>query len=116
MKTIAIIDDCKSSLWMLEYLLTLDDCKVIPFSDTNIAIKNIPMNMVDVVISDFIMFDMDGFTFIENIKPLLKTTTKFVICSAFVNDNIKEQCSELNIYFLPKPYDREQIKQLLTVI
>ncbi len=66
---------------------------------------------IDLVISDVIMPEMDGPSFVEKARPYLKNT-RIVFTSGFAEEEFSDILSrDMEISFLPKPYKLKKLAQ-----
>lgn len=116
MVSIVLVEDNKIVLKMLakriEYFFK--DSIITTFCNPIKALKNIPeMNHTpDIIISDYMMFDMDGITMIENLRKL-NINSKYLLLTSFKDINLYQECYKKNIPILNKGTD---INLLLGVI
>ena len=66
MKRIAILDDDKSIIELLEVCLKNEDFEVISFTDSCNALEFLSENLVDAVILDIMMPKIDGLSILKN--------------------------------------------------
>ena len=107
---ILIVDDSKS---ILNYFN-------IKFRDTihNTKFYHCPLQALqdktpfDIIISDFIMLDMDGFDLIEKLKNL-HSDAEYILMSSFVSNDILNKCEEEKITFINKHDDIEKLMNII---
>ena len=77
------------------------------FSNVNDAVNYIRENSVDLVITDLVLPNVDGFTFLEKLKELnLDKSPKVIVASALNDDAFVQKSLALGAsYYIMKPYD-----------
>ena len=66
-----IVDDEQMVLTSLNSFLTLEtDYDVVTFTDPHEALNHVQSNDVNLVMSDYLMPDMDGITFLAGVRDL----------------------------------------------
>lgn len=110
-KLIVVIDDSKIILNFMKTLITDEGHDCILFRNPLEAIRHIPALDPDVVITDYLMFDMDGLQVIDELR-LKKVTCPIVIFTSIVDTCMEKRCIELGVPIFYKPVDRQKIKQM----
>ena len=83
------------------------------FSNVNDAINYIKENDIDLVVTDLVLPNIDGFTFLEKLKELnLNKTPKIIVASALYDDNFIQKALALGAsYYIMKPYDMSVLEK-----
>lgn len=108
MKKVAFIDDCVISIELMNFILKPLGYDLYAYRYVEDILKNIPKD-IDVVITDFIMFDMDGLTLISKLKEFMPETVKYIICTSYKTESMYKCCEEDNLTLVTKPYHTEQL-------
>lgn len=99
---IAIIDDSPSILIVFKQCLEELNLNVYTFQNPLVALVEIPKLNIDIVISDYLMFDMVGIEVINRLKNILLHKVKYILCTSFPDEKIETYCIENDIKFLDK--------------
>lgn len=113
MKKIAYIDDCNVSVEYMKQIITSNGHICYDFKYIDDIINELPNMEVDIVISDFIMFDMDGLTLISLLRDLLPNHVKYVLCTSYKSQTMAEFCQLQNILLINKPFNRDNLFQII---
>lgn len=107
-KKIYIIDDSNTNLLLLEDIL-LEEGYVVEIDDKPArALKKIKENPPDLILLDLLMPIMDGFQFIQQLRPL---SIPIIIISADTNQENIKKAHETGIYdYIVKPIKVKDIK------
>lgn len=77
------------------------------------ALKELEGFTPDVIVTDLLMPEMDGFGLLKALKDK-DVTIPTIVLSADIQSSVKEQCTELGAKdFLSKPVDKAELKQSL---
>jgi DNA-binding response OmpR family regulator len=111
-KLIVVIDDSRSMLGFVKDIIEKEGHKVILFQCPLEALRIIPSLLPDLIICDYMMFDMDG---IETIKQLrfLGVKIPMMLYSALDDHDTIQLCKLHNIPFISKPINRETLHKLV---
>lgn len=109
--TILIVDDEEMVATSLESLLTLEtDHDVIRFTSPLLALESINKTPVDLVISDYLMPEMDGVDFLLKFKEIYPDATRILLTAYADKQNAIRAINELGLYrYIEKPWDNEQL-------
>lgn len=103
MSNIIIIDDSKSILMFLSNKIKSEKYSVTTFSNPLKALNDIPkMNpLPDLIITDYMMYDMDGIVLIESLKKL-NLNCKFILLTSFRDKDLLNECYAKHICIINK--------------
>lgn len=107
---VLIVDDCPSSLEMLDYILTNADCECYKATNGSEALQLLnKCQEIDVIILDLIMPVMDGFQLIQELKnnPMLALIPVMVVSSD--RESVVQVLSMGARDFIAKPFNAEEI-------
>ncbi len=109
--TILIVDDEDMIANSLESLLRLEtDHDVIRFTSPLLALESIDKTPVDLVISDYLMPEMDGVDFLLKFKEIYPDATRILLTAYADKQNAIRAINELGLYrYIEKPWDNEQL-------
>jgi len=110
--TILILDDEEMVLTSLRSFLELEsEYNVVTFSKGAKALEYIKENHVDLVISDYLMPEMDGITFLSKVKDIDPHITRIVLTGYADKENAIKAINEVGIFqYIEKPWDNEDLK------
>lgn len=111
-KRVVVIDDAKSILSAMVVLLSSLGVKVEPFSDPNEALAMIKIIKPDLIITDYIMFDMDGLELIDELQKE-GCTVPIVLLTGMPEKDTSEECCIRGVDFMKKPLQINDLKILL---
>jgi CheY-like chemotaxis protein len=107
--SILIVDDDISTLVIIKGLLkVLGYDNITSVLDATSALELCSTKQFDIIITDIVMPNMDGFQFIDQ----LKTKPIIIIVSGY---DIGEEKSKIN-YFIPKPISKRQFDKVIREI
>lgn len=112
---IVIVDDEEMVLVSIHSFLTLEtDYKVTTFSHPKDALTFIRENDVDLVISDYLMPDMDGIRFLGEVKKLKPDVTRIILTGYADKENAIEAINDIGIYqYIEKPWDNGDLNIII---
>jgi PAS domain S-box-containing protein len=109
---IMIVDDEPMVTASIKTLLMLDtDYDVSVFNHPVAALEGLAAFQPDVVVSDFLMPDMNGIQFLREVKTRLPEATLILLTGYSDKENAIEAINSVGIYrYIEKPWDNEQLK------
>ncbi len=108
---ILIVDDEDMVATSLESLLRLEtDHNVMRFTSPLLALESINETPIDLVISDYLMPEMDGVDFLLRLKEIYPDATRILLTAYADKQNAIRAINELGLYrYIEKPWDNEQL-------
>ncbi len=108
---IAIIDDEEMVTKTLKTLLKIEGfSNVDTFNNPNLALEGIRNNSYDLIISDFIMPDMNGIEFLSKAKEIQPDTTQILLTGYADKENAIRAINEVGIFkYIEKPWNNSDI-------
>ena len=112
---IIAVDDDALVLGSLKGLFTLEtDYEVELFEDPGKAIGHLVRNPVDVVISDFLMPQMNGLQFLSEARKLQPEAARILLTGFADKQNAIRAINEVGLYhYLEKPWDNDHLLLLI---
>jgi len=113
---ILVVDDEPMVTTSITTMLNLElDCNAVGYNSPVEALKALESGpMPDVVISDFLMPDMDGLTFLQHVRARYPETTLILLTGYADKENAIEAINNVGIYrYLEKPWDNEALKMAI---
>lgn len=113
--TILIVDDEPSVVQTLSALLELETPhKVLSETSPRRAVELAKVNPLDLVISDFLMPEIDGIAFLLEVRALYPESTLVLLTGYADKENAIRAINEVGIFhYMQKPWDNDD---LLTII
>ena len=113
--TVVIVDDEEMVLKSLGAFLSLEtEYDVQTFVSANDALKIIESNSANVVISDYLMPEMDGMRFLKHVKDLKPEIPRIILTGYADKENAIKGINEVGLYqYLEKPWDNSDLLIIL---
>lgn len=110
-ETVVIVDDEEMVLKSLGAFLSLEtDYDVHTFLSANEALKYIETNGSHVVISDYLMPEMDGMRFLKHVKDMKPEIPRIILTGYADKENAIKGINEVGLYqYLEKPWDNNDL-------
>lgn len=114
-KNVVIVDDDRSLRELLQIILEKEGYNVYSFNDGAEAIKNLSNNIadIDVIISDIIMPQMDGLTFLSEIKKLDNEMPVIMITANTKLDYAVQALNNGAYDYITKPFKNDELKIII---
>ncbi|MFQ5865812.1 MAG: response regulator [bacterium] len=109
---VLILDDEQMVLTSLSSFLTLEtDYEVVTFSSPEEALKYVEQNPTDLVISDYLMPEMDGIAFLAKVKEINPHATRIILTGYADKENAIKAINDVGLYqYIEKPWDNDNLK------
>lgn len=109
---VMVVDDEEMVTQTLTAYLTLEtDYEVLPFQSPEEALETLKTRRVDIVISDFLMPDMDGLQFLTEVKKITPDATLILLTGYADKENAIKGINEVGLFqYIEKPWDNEDLK------
>lgn len=109
---VLILDDEQMVLTSLSSFLTLEtDYEVVTFSSPEEALKYVEQNPTDLVISDYLMPEMDGIAFLAKVKEINPHVTRIILTGYADKENAIKAINDVGLYqYIEKPWDNDNLK------
>lgn len=110
--TIVIVDDEEMVLTSLSSFFSLEtDYHIAEFTSAQIALDFIKENDVNLVISDYLMPEMDGITFLAHVRDLKPEIPRIILTGYADKENAIKAINEVGLYqYIEKPWDNEDLR------
>ena len=114
-KRILIVDDEPLVVKSLQALLTLEaDYEILAFTSCRAALEAIRTRPCDVAISDFLMPEMDGVTFLREVRRLYVEVPLIILTGYADKDSAVRAINEVGLYqYLEKPWKNDDLLQVI---
>lgn len=110
-KRIIVVDDEQIMLSTLKMLLNIEGfTNVEYFESAKKALENIKENKPDLILSDFMMPEMNGIEFLSQAKTSCPDTSMILLTGYADKENAIKAINEVGIYkYIEKPWDNEEL-------
>lgn len=108
---IVVVDDDNIVLSTLKMLLEIEGFEDVEFFDNpQIALEYLKINSPDLILSDFIMPQMNGIEFLSAAKKLHKDTSMILLTGYADKENAIKAINDVGIYkYIEKPWDNADL-------
>lgn len=109
---ILILDDEEMVLTSLSSFLELEtDYDVVTFTEGTNALAYVKENLVNLVISDYLMPDMDGITFLGKVKEIDPQITRIILTGYADKENAIKAINDVGLFhYIEKPWDNDDLQ------
>ncbi|MGD8862630.1 MAG: response regulator [Myxococcales bacterium] len=109
--TVMLVDDEEMVLTSLGSFLTLEtDYAVESFTSPPLALDHLREHEVDVVISDFMMPEMDGLQFLIRARELKPDVPRIILTGYADKENVIKAINTVGLYqYIEKPWDNDEL-------
>jgi len=109
---VLIVDDEEMVLTSLNSFLTLEtDYEVLTFTSPNEALEHLRKSDVDLVISDYLMPEMDGVTFLTQARAAKPEVPRIILTGYSDKENAIKAINEVGLFqYIEKPWDNDHLR------
>jgi DNA-binding NtrC family response regulator len=109
---IAIVDDEEMVLTSLRSFLMLEtDYEVETFSSPKRALEDLKEKNLDLIVSDYLMPEMNGIEFLLEVKKLHPFATRILLTGYADKENAIKAINEVGLYqYVEKPWDNDDLR------
>ena len=110
-QTVIVVDDEEMVLTSIESFLLLEtEYKVITFSSAKEALDYIQGDDVDLVVSDYLMPEMDGITFLSHVREVKPEVPRIILTGYADKENAIKAINEVGLFqYIEKPWDNSDL-------
>ena len=110
--TVLVVDDEEIVLKSIGNYLELEtDYRILTFNSPITALTELEKTEVDLVISDYLMPEMNGIEFLLKVKEKYPLATRIILTAYADKENAIRAINELGLFhYIEKPWDNEQLK------
>jgi DNA-binding NtrC family response regulator len=113
--TVLIVDDEEMVLTSLSTYLTLEtDYEVATFTSAREALAYAQGHDLDLVISDFLMPEMDGIAFLSQVRDMKPEVPRVILTGYADKENAIKAINEVGLYqYIEKPWDNDDLRLII---
>jgi len=110
-ETIVLVDDEEMVLTSLQSILALEtEYNIKTFTSANQALDYVKSNEVDLVISDYLMPEMDGISFLAKVREVKPEIPRIILTGYADKENAIKAINEVGLYqYIEKPWNNEDL-------
>ena len=110
-QVVIIVDDEEMVLTSLSSFLALEtDYEVMTFTEPAKALEHIGGNGIHLVISDYLMPEMDGISFLGKVRDLKPEVPRVLLTGYSDKENAIKAINEVGLFqYIEKPWDNDQL-------
>ena len=114
-ETIVIVDDEEIVLSSINSILGLEtDYHIESFTSAKKALNYIEINEIAVVISDYLMPEMDGISFLAKVRELKPYVPRIILTGYADKENAIKAINEVGLFqYIEKPWDNDDLLIIL---
>jgi serine phosphatase RsbU (regulator of sigma subunit) len=112
---VMIVDDEELVLQSLTSFLSLEtDYELLTFQSPAEALKELNKRPVDIVISDFLMPEMNGLNFLKEVKKLYPNVPRIMLTGYADKENAINAINQVGLFqYIEKPWDNQNLKLVI---
>ena len=111
-KRILIVDDEPLIRQALSKMLSTEDVEVKTVTTGKEALDEINSAFYDLCFLDINLLDAAGLAIMKDVRDLSPRTSVVIMTSSYLDDDVKKAIEDGADYFVPKPFDISQIKEI----
>jgi len=110
-QTIIVVDDEEMVLTSIDSLLALEtEYNVLTFFSAKEALDYIEEHDVGLVISDYLMPEMDGITFLAHVREIKPEVPRIILTGYADKENAIKAINEVGLFqYIEKPWDNDDL-------
>jgi len=114
-ESVLIVDDEEMVLTSLSTYLTLEsDYEVVTFTSARQALTHLEQTEVGLIISDFLMPEMDGITFLTRARALRPDAPRVLLTGYADKENAIKAINQVGLYqYVEKPWDNDDLRLII---
>jgi DNA-binding NtrC family response regulator len=112
---VVIVDDEEMVLTSINAYLRLEtDYDVVTFTSAKKALEYLGQNRADLVISDYLMPEMDGISFLAKVRILKPEIPRIILTGYADKENAIKGINEVGLYqYVEKPWDNDELRLII---
>ena len=112
---ILLVDDEEMVVTSIKSFLTLEtDYEVVAFTSPKEALEFVRKTKVDLVISDYLMPDIDGIEFLGLVKNIQPEATRILLTGYADKENAIKAINDVGLYqYIEKPWENDDLRLII---
>ena len=112
---VLILDDEEMVLTSIRSFLELEtDYEIITFTSATEALEYTKKNKINLVVSDYLMPDMDGISFLAKVKEIDPNATRIILTGYADKENAIKAINDVGLFqYIEKPWDNDNLKLVI---
>ena len=112
---ILLVDDEEMVVTSIKSFLTLEtDYQVVAFTFPKEALDYVQKNRVDLVISDYLMPEVDGIEFLAKVKEIQPEATRILLTGYADKENAIKAINDVGLYqYIEKPWENDDLRLVI---
>jgi response regulator RpfG family c-di-GMP phosphodiesterase len=113
--TILLVDDEEMVLTSIRSFLAIEtDYKVLTFTSPAKALQELDHQSIDLVISDYLMPEMDGISFLAKVKQKFPQAPRILLTGYADKENAIKAINDVGLYqYIEKPWNNDDLKLII---
>jgi DNA-binding NtrC family response regulator len=113
--TILLVDDEEMVLSSIKSFFAIEtDYKLATYTSPFQALENVEQSHFDLVISDYLMPEMDGITFLAKVKEKRPLIPRILLTGYADKENAIKAINNVGLYqYIEKPWDNEDLRLII---
>lgn len=114
-QTIVIVDDEELVVTSLQTFFDLETpYRTVTFTSAKVALQHIQDHDVDLVISDYLMPEMDGITFLSQVRELKPDVPRIILTGYADKENAIKAINQVGLFqYIEKPWENEDLRVIV---
>ncbi|MFC1541760.1 response regulator [Candidatus Latescibacterota bacterium] len=114
-ETILLVDDEEMVLTSIDSFLALEtEYNVVTFTSAIEALSYLTNNSVDLVISDYVMPEMDGITFLAKVREIKPEIPRIILTGYADKENAIKAINDVGLFqYIEKPWENDDLKIII---
>lgn len=112
---ILLVDDEEMVVTSIKSFLTLEtDYEVAAFTSPKEALEFVRKTKIDLVISDYLMPDIDGIEFLGQVKDIQPEATRILLTGYADKENAIKAINDVGLYqYIEKPWENDDLRLII---
>ncbi len=112
---ILLVDDEEMVVTSIKSFLTLEtDYEIVAFTSPEEALEYVRNDKVDLVISDYLMPNIDGIEFLAQVKDIQPEATRILLTGYADKENAIKAINDVGLYqYIEKPWENDDLKLII---
>ncbi|MCH7679287.1 response regulator [candidate division KSB1 bacterium] len=112
---VLILDDEEMVLTSIRSFLELEtDYEIVTFTSASEALEYTKKNKINLVVSDYLMPDMDGISFLAKMREIDPNATRIILTGYADKENAIKAINDVGLFqYIEKPWDNDNLKLVI---